>query len=581
MKQFKFFNANSSTQEEEVQRKHFDGPHENEAIYDDGALKESTENDSEHSGRLIVHGDGGAAKGTGATSINVPKHMWEDGKSHEGMKTRNKARAEVYGAEHRAPLSIPEVERTHKDTLDEHFKQTKDEQIKREKEAVARLKKAKHLPSGKTTSESDKLDSIKYEHDEHGKPFNASACKHVAGHAVYTSGHGEHEKHHILNTCPGQTKGCGGGVGEDGRADVRKGACFAHNAETQYAHAAVARATNTQAMHDPAMSKDWVLAHTHSIRKDAEKSDKNGQRHVVRPNTLAENDKSTRHVQKHLNKQRKSEGKDSILSYQYSKGNALHDPENGHHVTYSNTGPKVKGGATIAENAHRDSSRVRQTVTSTDSNGKKIKNDDGKEVPAKHSYIVHNLRRGSEDEAEFAKHVKTGRYWGKGVPEHEQSESEKNLPSEGHYDGNGKDTTPDKAHHGHMKVNGTLYKYHNQHVLHGLHRTVKVNGHDTPSDARFMDDHYLPKKADRFKSEHGEHGALISTSPTLSTNLEKTEKSEFTHDVKGVAEKAKHNGGIWDIDHPHDQESAKGKNYVPAQSVDISGLKKKKTKKEA
>lgn len=574
---FKKFLSGSSTREKEVQTKHFDGPHENYASHEE-SIKESFEHDTEHSGRMVFHGDGGAAKGTGATSINVPKHMWEDGKNHEGMQSRNKARAEVYGGEHRAPLTIPEVERVHKETLEDHFKQPKEEQLKREKESIARLQKAKHLPSGKTTAESEKTDSIKFEHDEHGKPFNASACKHVAGHAVYSSGIGDHEKHHILNTCPGQTKGCGGGVGADGRADVRKGACFAHNAETQYAHAAVARATNTQAMHDPAMTKDWVLAHTHSLRKDAEKSDKAGFRHVVRPNTLAENDKSTRHVQKHLNAQRKAEGKDSILSYQYSKGNALNDPENGHHVTYSNTGPKVKNGATIGENVNRDSSRVRQTVTSTDSDGKKITNDNGHEVPAKHSYVVHNLRRGSKDEEEFAKHVKTGRYWGKGIPEEHQSEKEKNLPSEGHYDGEGKPTTPDKAHSGHMKVNGTLYKYHNQHVLHGLHRTVKVNGHDTPSDARFMDDHYLPK--DRYKSEHGVHGALVSTSPTLSTNLEKTEKSEFTHDVHGVAEKAKHNGGFWDIDHPHDQESAKGKTYVPTQSVNISGLKSKKSKKD-
>ena len=573
-KSFKYFLANTSKRENEVQQAHFD-EHDDAHIVNSTGINESVEADPTHDNRLVFHGDGGNAKGTGATAVSVPKHMWENGKSHIGMDERNKARAEVYGSEHRPPMGIGEVERTHKTELEHHFSLPKEEQLKREKDAVAKLQKAKHLPNtGKTTSESEKTDSIKWEKDENGKPYNASACKQVAGHAVYSSGTGEHEKHHIVNTCPGQTKGCGGGVDSSGKADVRRGACFAHNAEVQYAHAAVNRAANTQAMHDPAMTKDWLLAHVHSIRKDADTSDKNGARHVVRPNTLAENDRSTRHVLKHLNKQRKGEGKDSIISYQYSKTNALNDPANDHHVTYSNTGPKVKSGGTIAENVQRDSTRTKQTITSTDANGEKIKNDDGNVVPAKHSYVVHNLRRGSHDEAEFAKHVTSARYWDAGTKEHHQTEDEKNLPSEGHYDGEGKPTTPDKAHSGHMKVNGTLYKYHRQHVLHGLNRTVKVNGHDVPSDARFKDDAYLPK--DRFKSEKGEHGAIVATSPTLSTNLDKTETSEFTHDAKGVAEKAKHNGGIWDIDHPHDQEAAKGKTYVAGQSVDISGLKKKK-----
>jgi hypothetical protein len=572
MIRFKAFKANSTPRENEVQQQHFD---EFETIHNE-ELHESVENDPDHAGRIIVKADAGV-KGKAASSVNVPKHMWENGKNHIGMQERNKARAEVYGHEDRPPLSIGEVERGHKAALDEHFKLPKDEQIKREKAAVERLKKAKHLStSGRTTSDSEKTDSIKFEHDEKGRPFAASACKHVAGHSVYTSGTGESEKHHIINTCPGQTKGCGGGIDSSGGADVRKGACFAHNAETQYAHAAVGRAANTQAMHDPAMTHDYILAHTHSVRNDAERSDKNGERHVVRPNTLAENDRSTRHVLKHLNKQRKSEGKSSIISYQYSKTNALNDPENDHHVTYSNTGPKVKNGGTIDENVGRDATRVRQTITSTDSNGDKVKNDEGHEVPAKHSYVVHNLRRGSEDEKEFATHVKTARYWSSGVAHKDQTEEEKNLPSEAHYDGDGKPTTPDKAHSGHLKVNGTLYRYHNQHVLHGLHRTVMVNGHATPSDARFKDDEYLPK--DRYKSKKGVHGAIVATSPTLSTNLEKTASSEFTHDARGAAEKAKHNGGIWDIDHPHDQESAKGKTYAPAQAVDISGLKKKKKK---
>lgn len=560
--------------EEEVQRNHFD-EFENFPKSTISQMVEAISDDDSHAGRLVFHADSGHARGTGATSVSVPRHMWENGKSHVGMDERNAARAEVYGHEHREPLGIGAVERLHKEHLEKHFALPKAEQIKREKEAVAKLQKAKHLPThGRTTSDSEKTDSIRYEHDEDGKPYEASACKHVAGHAVYTSGSGKDQKHHVINTCPGQTAGCGGGVDSSGKADVRRGACFAHNAEVQYAHAAVNRAANTQAMHDPAMTHDWLLAHTHSIRNDAEKSDKAGARHVVRPNTLAENDNTTRHVLKHLNKQRKSEGKKSIISYQYSKTNALNDPENDHHVTYSNTGPKVKHGGTIDENVKRDAGRVRQTVTSTDSNGEKIKNDDGHVVPAKHSYVVHNLRRGSEDEKSFAEHVKSARYWTSGVEEHHQTHEEKNLPSEGHYDANGKPTDPQNAHHGHMKVNGTLYRYHRQHVLHGLHRVVEVNGHKVPSDARFKDTDYLPK--DRFKSKHGEHGAIIATSPTSSTNNEKTENSEFTHDVKGVAEKAKHNGGIWDIDHPHDQEAAKGKKYSQASPVDISGLKKKK-----
>lgn len=561
-------------------------------------LNESVHEHPTNSKSLVFKHDGESK--SDAKGIVVPKHMWEGNPKAKavGMNQRNEKRAEVYGGEHRPPLGLGQIEKIHKDALEEHFKKPKHEQIAAEKAAIERLHKAGHLDSKDTTDEGEKTDTVKHEHDEQGRTFEAASSKGVAGHAVYTSGHGEHQKHHVLNTCPGQTEGCGGGVDSHGIADTSRGTCFAPKAEQQYVNASIRRACHEQAKHDPAMTKDWILAHTHSLRRHAEAADTNGtydakegkiaekkkksergiaKRFLFRPNVVDETDRSSRHVIKHLNKQREAEGKPAIIANSYGKTNELHDPENNYHVTHSNIGPKVKHGKEISENKKRDKIRVRQTISATESSGEDIKNDEGHKVPPKNSYLVTNMKRGSDRNKEFEKHVTHAKYWSGGREEHELSEKEKNEGAEGHYDGNGKPTTPDKAHYGHVTVHGEdgkarRYDYQKQHILHP--RLVDVDGHKIPTDSRFKDNEHLPKE--RFKTKNGKDaGAILATTPTTSTS-DVQHHSNFTHDVSDAhIEHAKHHNGEYEIDNPHEQEKARGKEYAAPSPITIFKKKPK------
>lgn len=565
------------TVEDEVQDFHFGVNDYSPFRQDETNLNESVEPHPTNDKRLVFKGV--ASSKTGASGIVVPKHMWEGGGKTLGMKSRNEMRAKVYGSEHRPPLTVAQVAKVHEKLAQTHFAKPEHEQIEDEKNAIARLKAAGHLHSGRTLDKSEKTDTIRFEKDEEGRPYDAASQKGVAGHALYTSGSGEHERHHIINTCPGQTEGCGGGVDEKGMADTSRGTCFAPQAEIQYKNAAIRRAAQTQAKHDPAMTEDWFKAHTHSLRKAAENADRKskdapeGRRFVFRPNVVDETDRSSRFAIAHINKQRAEKGKPSIVSYQYSKANELNDPENGIHVTHSNVGPKVKNGKTISENVKRDPARVRQSILSVDSNGEDIKNDQGKKVPPKNSYLVNNLVRGGKTEKDFHDNVNHIKYWSTGRNQDELSEKEAKEGDEGHFDGKGKATTPDKAHYGHITMNGKRFDYQKQHVLHP--RMVNVNGHEIPSDSRFKDNDYLPKGDKRFKTKNGkEAGAVVVTSPTTSTGSDRMDTS-FTHHVDAdVIKKASHNGGEWEIDSPHEQESAQGKEYSAPQPIKI--VKKKK-----
>ena len=550
--------------------------------------------------RLIVRHTG-AKKTSAATSISVPAHVFTGSSKSkiDGMLDRNEKRAAVYGGEHRAPLSLSEIERTHKEALDEHFKKPEKEQIKAEKEAAERLHAAGHLDSKDTTSEGEKTDTVKHEHDEQGRTFEAAASKGVAGHAVYTSGHGEHQKHYVLNTCPAQTKGCGGGIDAKGHADTMRGTCFAPKAETQYVGAAVSRATHTQAKHDPAMTKDWILAHTGSLRRRANAADKKNKRFLFRPNVVDETDRSSRHVINHLNDQRAKKGLPGIISNSYGKTNEPHDPKRGIHVTFSNPGPKTKHGKEITENQKRDDRRIRQTISGTESNGKDIKTDDGESASPKNSYMVTNMKRGGEMDKQFQSNVSHAKYWSHGREEHELSDAERKEGDEGHYDGNGKPTTPDKAHYGHKTVTGAdgsrrRYDYQKQHILHP--RLVEVGKnpdgtpHKIPTDSRFMDNKFLPADKDRYKTKNGKvAGAILATTPTTSTS-DIQHHSNFTHHVgpEHIAH-AQANNGEYEIDKPEEQEKARGNEYeapspLPKKATNSwkpKGVVKAKVKKEA
>ena len=595
MRSFKEYLAEARNQHEaHVQAKHFD-TNEYPVITDNGGhISESVAPDPENSKRIIITHDG-ANKPKGVSGLSVPKHMWKGTAPSEGggiskktgeitkptkgtmgMEDRNKARAEVYGSEHREPLSVPEMEASHKVTLDRHFAKPKAVQISDEKEAISRLKSAKHLDSGSTTDESEKTDTILHEKDKSGKGYTAAACKGVAGHTVYTSGAGKDAEHRIVNTCPGQTRGCGGGVDAHGVANTTKGTCFAPNAEAQYPAASVRRAYLDQSKHDPKMTTDYILAHTHSVRKGADSADKQGKHFVIRPNTLNENDRSTKHVVAGLNKQRAGEGKGSIISYQYSKDNELHDPENGVHVTHSNIGPKVINGKTVRENVNRDTRRVNNTVTATTTSGEDLRNAQGNKTPAKHSYLVTNLPRGGNLDMEYQKHAKHIKYWDKGTKL--SDEDIKSTPKEGHFDAKGKPTTPEAAHNGFKVVGDRKYEYQKQHILHP--RMTMVNGHSIPSDSRFQDDAHMPSDANKFKSKNGKSaGGVVVTSATTSTSGERS-NSSFTHRIDQPKLDQIKKTGEHEIDAPEEQEAARGHEYNGEEhSVkvsDIGGLKKNK-----
>ena len=230
--------------------------------------------------RVLFKGEGyGNVKG-----IVVPRHMWEGNKASgnkkiHGMDEINKARAKVYGEENREPLHIGQVGRLHKQVLADHFAKPLQEQLVAEKNALAKLREAKHIgKNADTLDKSEKLDTVNHEYDDQGRSYKGFASKGVAGSSLYTSGHGDNRKFHIINTCPGQTVGCGGGHDEHGVVDTMKGTCFAPNAESQYAAASVRRAAHEQAKHDPAMTTDWILAHTGSLRNEARVADKQKRR---------------------------------------------------------------------------------------------------------------------------------------------------------------------------------------------------------------------------------------------------------------------------------------------------------------
>jgi len=436
------------------------------------------------------------AEGSGGVKgIVVPRHLLEKSSNSIGMNEINKARAKVYGSENREPLNLGQIAKTHKTTLANHFSLPVEEQTAAEEAALNRLRQAKHIgEKANTLDKSEKLDTVNHERDPQGRAYVGFASKGVAGHSLYTSGDGKNVKRHVVNTCPGQTAGCGGGTDANGVVDTSKGTCFAPNAESQYSAAAVRRSSHEQAKHDPAMTNDWMLAHTGSLRAAAETADKKNKVLLFRPNVVDETDVSSRHAIRHLNQQRKAKGKPAIIANSYGKTNELHDPENGYYVTHSNVGPKTKKGQSIAENISRDKARVRNTITAADNKGDFV-NEQGNQTPPKGSYMVTDVKRGSPMSKSMEKAITHAKYWTTGRAEHELTEEEKAEGPEGHFGGNGKPTTEDKSHYGHRTLENMRYDYQRQHILHP--RLVQVGHNDDgtphmiPTDSRFKDEEVL------------------------------------------------------------------------------------------
>jgi hypothetical protein len=519
----------------------------------------------------------------GIKGIVIPRHMWEGGNGKHGLipglRDINQARAAVYGSQNRDPLTIGRVAEIHKQTLDDHFKLPVDEQIARENEALERLRAAKHIgKSADTLDESEKLDTVRHEYDDQGRPHVGYGSKGIAGYALYSSGHGSNQKFHVLNVCPGSVAGCSGGIDANGIADTSRGTCFAPVAESQYPGAAIRRACHTQAKFDPAMTSDWILAHTGSLRRAAEKADKNGERVLFRPNVVDESDRSSRYAIKHLNDQRKAYSESArlkvalpdIIANSYGKTTELHDPDNGFFVTYSNTGPKTKLGYSVAENIQRDKQRVRSTILAQDAAGRDFVNDDGEETPPKGSYMVTDVKRDSPLDEKMRKAFKYAKYWSAGRPVSSLSKDEIAEGEEAHYDGKGKPTTPEKAHYGHITLNGKRYDYQKQHILH--RRLVQVgknkdgSPHMIPTDSRFKDEEFLPKT--RYMTRSGKPaGHILMTTPTTSTS-NAGHQTAFTHHVnESHIEHASKNKGEYEIDPPAAQEASAGKEYVPPKDV--------------
>ena len=516
------------------------------------------------------------AEGSGGVKgIVVPRHLLEKSSNSVGMNEINKARAKVYGSENRDPLTLGQIAKTHKTTLANHFSLPVEEQTAAEEAALNRLREAQHIGhKANTLDKSEKLDTVNHERDPQGRAYVGFASKGVAGHSLYTSGHGKNVKRHVVNTCPGQTVGCGGGTDANGVVDTSKGTCFAPNAESQYSAAAVRRSSHEQAKHDPAMTNDWILAHAGSLRNAANTADKKNKVLLFRPNVVDETDVSSRHAIRHLNQQRKAEGKPAIIANSYGKTNELHDPENGYYVTHSNVGPKTKKGQSIAENISRDKSRVRNTIMAADNKGDFV-NEQGNKTPPKGSYMVTDVKRGSPMAKNMEKAITHAKYWTTGRAGHELTEEEKAEGPEGHFGGNGKPTTEDKSHYGHRTLEGMRYDYQRQHVLHP--RLVQVGHNDDgtphmiPTDSRFKDEEVLNKQVkSRFKTKNGKvAGHILMTTPTESTsNL--GHQTSFTHHVNEKhVEHALKNNGEYEIDRPEDQVKSAGKEYAAPQPIKI------------
>jgi hypothetical protein len=508
----------------------------------------------------------------GVKGIVVPKHLIEGNPKAgaEGLKNMMTARAKVYGEEHREPLNLGQMGRIHKQTLEEHFAKPLDEQKKAENEALNKIRAAKFIKHNKDTlDESEKLDTVEHEYDEQGRSYVGYASKGIAGHALFPKGHGKDMDYKVINTCPGQTEGCGGGKSAEGIVDTKQGTCFAPNAESQYAAAVSRRAGHAIAKHDPAMTRDWIIAHTGSMRNAAGRADKQNKRMLYRPNVVDETDVSSRHVIRHLNEQRKMDDKPQITANSYGKTNERHDPENGYHKTHSNVGPKVKKGQEISENVARDKARVRNTVMAADNQGD-FKNEQGNKTPPEGSYMVTDVKRGSPMAKNMEKAITHAKYWSTGRTEKDLTPEEREEGPEGHYSGTGRKTSEDKAHYGHTTHEGLRYDYQKQHILHP--RLVQVGKNDDgtahmiPTDSRFKDTEFLPKN--RYKTKNGKDaGHILMTTPTESTsNI--GHQTSFTHNVSPEhIEHALKNNGEYVIDKPEDQAKAKGKEYAAPQAI--------------
>jgi hypothetical protein len=514
----------------------------------------------------------------GIKGIVVPKHVLEGNKNVNaiGLHEMNEARAQVYGDEHRPPLKLNQIKNIHAQTLNDHFAKPLDEQLAAEQEALGRLRAAKHIGrTANTLDKSEKLDTVRHEFDKQGRTYEGFASKGVAGHALYTMGHGPDTKYQVINTCPGQTVGCGGGKDENGIIDTLRGTCFAPNAESQYAAAATRRAAHEQAKHDPAMTTDWILAHTGSLREAAENTDKKNKRLLFRPNVVDETDVSSRHVLRHLNKQRKASGLPPIIANSYGKTDELHDPENGYYVTYSNVGPKTKKGQSIEENIARDKQRVNQTILGRNAKGEDFTNEEGNVTPPKGSYMVTDVKRNSPFDKKMQKAIKYAKYWTRGNELSRLTPEEREQPEEAHFGPTGELTTPDKAHYGHVTHDGMRYEYQKQHILHPRMVQVGKNEdgtpHMIPTDSRFMDEDVINKKVKtRFKTKNGKNaGVILMTTPTESTSNVGHETS-FTHHVnEDHLAHAMRNKGEYEIDNPMEQMKSAQKEYIAPQPIKI------------
>ncbi len=571
-----FINAPDESNEQHIQNQ-IEGLGDYNIIPDKGYKHlhvESIEINKENNKRVDVRGPSNSA---GVSGLEVPRHMVEGkGSLIEFHKNAQNLLKNPDGTFPRyTPMSDKALQKSHKELAEEHSKLPENEQIKKENEASERLKK---LGLSSMLSQSDKTDTmLGMKNPKTGKPIvSAPAIKNVAGHAVFPVGGGkdaDHEiEHHIINTCRGQTDGCGGKVDSSGKICTKNGTCFAPNAESQYKGAARKRANLTYASHHPILHKDVFHATVGELRNEANRMDKKGGHVVVRPDTTAENDNDkTSHAVALLNKQRleksKKDKKDrpEILVNRYSKtgqeGSA-----------YSNTGPKVKNGGMIGENVRRDAKRINHTVKAS-SNGEDFVKANGEKESPRHQYMVNDLARNSDDEKKVDSHLHTVRYWGNPVSPENLSHHEK-TKDEAHYDANGNETTEDKAHSGFKTVNGRTYRYTNHHVI---PKRYPSEGH--PADDRLFDTHHMEQKygsreGGLFSSNGKRHGGVIMTSPTDSTSNHKRLHAEFTHPVSKQINKIVKTG-VYDVDDPHEQEAARGKEYQEPVAIKLPTSKKK------
>ena len=550
-------------------------------------------------------------------------------KAIPGMLGHYAGNVETYG-EFGPPVTHAEDLTRSEELYSNHFDLSDEEQKAREKEARARVGR-------KIMQGSPKAETVNGILNNNGVPYEGmSGPKQVSGHAVMLSGNPDNPDIHVKNMCHGQDT-CGGKLDACGNIDVSKGPCFGGQQPKIYPSAAVSRGLNSN-FHSTNSGplqhhEDLKLAYLNEVRQAHKKATKRGHALSLRSDTTSEADTVTEALVRHFNKElerKRAASKDggkthngeligeNIDLVRYSATGKMNDPKNNIHTTHSDKGGSVvkdvAGDGSWKKNPEgkrKEKFDIQMTSTGTTPNGEAHKNDEGEITPMHHKYlVVGNVDRHSDKETKMRDAIHTERRHTSPIDltdEHNRTKSQEarhdaaqaRVETAGmkegewkHFNGEGKETTEDKAHYGYSHIGGKIRRYQNHHVIPMRVDKDEETGKITPTDDRQNDERELNAKlkkehSERFKSHlvgrkkigvtterQGNQlnvgGTIMATPVPGSVNKSNMPNSQrMLYDVDDSdIEKAKNGFGIWDTNHPINQEAA-GKN-APLDDKDLS-----------